>query len=133
MGNYRKSVFVYNPSGGFLCEFDSIKETSKTLNISTSLISRAISENNLLYTKGYIFSNKKLPKKIIAELKKCPQIPRGTKKIIIQYDNGKNIVGRYRTIGQVEEETGIIGQNIRKVLNNGNNYFDGFFWEYLDN
>ena len=121
-----KKVIQYDLQGKFIKLYNSIKEASKELNISTTIITGiCVKRKGYYQSNGFIFRHYNGHKR---KLSKSDIILKSNKKVIIQYTLKGKKIKEFESISCAVKETGIT--TISDCLSGKSLHGGGFIWKY---
>ena len=104
-----KKVYRFNLKGKLIDFFPSVREASRELNISHSLIIRCC-KGEYKHSSGFIFSYNDTVNSIVEN-------PNAVKKQVIELDSMSRIINQWNSIAECSKDTEIDGSNISRVCN----------------
>ena len=126
----KKQVFCYDLEGKYIKKYDSLSQAEKDLNISNSLISRAIKTEGRTkqYQWRYEFHETINPYK----RKNTTKGKTVTKNIkpVKQYTLTNEFIKEYPSIAAASQETGVCNTSISEVCRNKRFSAGGFIWSF---
>ena len=125
VSNRRKKIYQYDLDGNFIAEYNSALEASKSINVSSSLISLCCLKKHISHQFQWRYEkHKKISK---------AKIKQRTKKKVYQYDLDGNFVAEYESAAEAAKKIGTSASIIQACcLKYKNNILcKGFQWRHF--
>lgn len=120
-------VFCFNKDKILVAEYKNIREASKAVNISTSLISQELNKEVKTLCGGFYWSKEK----IIKETKNYENL--GKAKEVYQYDLNGKFINKYKSTGEAARSLGVCsGSHIGECCRGKIKQYKGFIWRYSE-
>jgi group I intron endonuclease len=120
-------IYQYDIFGTFIKKFNSIRECSRIMNITTNSISDVL-KCRCRHANFYYYSTKYLEKTEVINNINILNLNQGAYINIKQMDLNGNIIKIWKNIKEIKEYNNISIQNLRKALRNNSKY-KGYYWE----
>lgn len=122
-----KHIYCFNKNLELVAEYKNIKEASKAVNVSPSMILQELHKTPKSLSGGFYWSyNKEL-----GETVKYPNT--GKAKIVYQYDLKGKFINKYSSTGEAARSLGVYsGSHIGECCRGKIKTYKGFVWRYAE-